>query len=170
MRSDTESDTQLSQVIFRNGRLTITPRPFPMRARPAGAYADALRNAGSVMAELALEDSETGRELTVRFAPPESQTEEAVDALMEWALLAGCSRVWLPDRVVDLDGRLIPPPDELESAECPTCGIVAAEHTTVDDLARSRQRGLRSRTCPVCMTRLPERRSTAAVGQARSSE
>lgn len=165
MRPELDSDTQVSRAIIRKGRLTITPRPFRLMAGNTHAYADALRQAGTVMCDMELDGYEEGeRELTVRFVPAGTETPEALEAIRQWAILAGCRRIWLSDEVVDLSDGLVPHPDDLQASECPTCGVVPVEHTTIDDIARARIRGLRPRVCPVCATRVPERRT-----QARSS-
>jgi len=165
MRHELDTDTQVSRAVVRNGKLTITPRPFRLMASSAHTYADALRDAGTVVCDLELDGYEEGeRELTVRFVPLGSETPEALDAIRQWAVLAGCRRIWLTDEVIDLSNGLVPHPDDLKASECPTCGVVPVEHTTVDDIARARTRGLRPRVCPVCATRVPERRT-----QARSS-
>jgi len=165
MRHDIDTDTQISRAVIRNGRLTITPRPMRLMATSTHAYADALREAGTVMCDLELDGYEEGeRELTVRFVPAGSQTPDSLEAIREWAIMAGCRRIWLSDEVIDLTDGLLPHPDDLHASECPTCGVVPVEHTTIDDIARARTRGLRPRVCPVCATRVPERRS-----QARSS-
>ena len=153
-------DTQTSRAVIRNGRVTITQRPLSLMGRMTIAYAAALREAGTTMCDLELDFSPSGeKELSIRFLPEGSQTEEAVETILEWAELTGCGRVWLPDRLVELDCDLVPHPDDLEVAECPTCGVIPLEHLSMDDVARSRIRGLRPRICPVCSSRVPERRN-----------
>ena len=156
-------DNQTCRAVIRNGRVTITQRPMHLMARMTMAYTEALREAGTTMCDLELDDGGIGnRELTVSFIPSGSGTPEAIDTLLEWAAVAGCCRVWLPDRVVELDAGLVPHPDDLEAAECPVCGVIPFDHTSADDVAKSRTRGLRPRLCPVCSSRVPERRQVSA--------
>lgn len=59
-----------------------------------------------------------------RLGPGEILVEwingEDADALLEWAQLVGHTRVWLPDRLVDLELTLVP--EGRAEVECPTCG------------------------------------------------
>ena len=155
---------QMCRAVIRDGRVTITRRPFHLMAKINLAYTEALREAGTTVCDLELDGEQIGeRELTVSFVPPGSETESAVDALLAWAAVAGCRRVWLPKQVVELQSELVPHPDDLEPCECPTCGVIPIDMASADDVARSRIRGLRPRICPVCSSRVPERRHVGAA-------
>lgn len=73
-----------------------------------GALLDDVAERGIVLADLTIVAGEDGRELIVRFIPEGAGTEEAVDALLDWAATVGYRRVWLPDRVVDVADALVP--------------------------------------------------------------
>jgi hypothetical protein len=85
-------------------------------------------------------------------------TEAAEEALLRWAASAGYRRVWLPDRVVDLDGVLAPA--GTAAVECPTCGA-RWEDGGISFWERVREVGWFPGTCLACGGSLPEWSLTA---------
>ena len=146
-----------ARAIIRDQRLTLTRPPMFLQARRTLSYSSALRDAGTTLCDLEMHRSELTSELLVRFVPEGSESDSAVETLLSWAELAGFDRVWLPDRIVELDCSLVPDPSDLEQIPCPTCGVEATELTAADEIATMRRRGHQPRFCPVCGARTPER-------------
>lgn len=144
------------RAIIRNGRLTLTHRPMFLQARRTLTYARALEAAGTVICDLEIERGATGSDLIVRFVPEGSENDDATETLLAWAELAGFGRVWLPDRLIELNDTLVPDPRTLEAIACPTCGIEDSDFLTADALAMLRRRGHLPRLCPVCGEHKPE--------------
>lgn len=104
------------------------------------AHGDALAEAGPILTMLGqreaderpviadLADSRNaadpyGRwELTVRVLSPDGLGAEAEGAILDWAANVGYGRVWLPDRVEQIDIRR--PFHRLAQVECGNCGQV----------------------------------------------
>lgn len=124
----------------------------------AKSYSEALRDAGTLICDLELSPDPAGeRELTV-FPPIGGDLDGiAIEALIEWASMVGCRRIWLPDRLVEIDDTLVPGMDEIEVEPCPTCGVSPNLDDVADIIASRRRRGHSSDICPVCMSYRPER-------------
>jgi len=89
-------------------------------------------------------------------APPVSAAARRV--LAEWAALVGHRRLWLADRVLELDP---PPPIGTASVRCPTCTSVWADGSDAF-WAMVRRNGHFPGYCPACGGSLPEWRPVAA--------
>jgi hypothetical protein len=157
MSAENPSDNTIYRAVIRHGRITILKRPFILMAQQARAYSDAVRKAGTTICEVEAGITSAGeRELTVEPVAGCELDGQALDTLLGWAAVIGCTRVWLPDRVIDLDDSLLPAPEDVESSPCPTCGVSAHVDRVADELASLRRRGHRPRICPVCMSDSPE--------------
>jgi hypothetical protein len=101
-------------------------------------------------------------ELVATLPPNAPRLDRAARrVLADWAALVGYRRLWLPDRVIDLDP---PPPVGTASVRCPTCTSVWA-----DDSARFwtvvRKCGHFPGFCPACGGSLPEWRLGRAAAR-----
>jgi hypothetical protein len=94
-----------------------------------------------------------GDELVVSPVPRAPWTEEAETTLLAWAAVVGYRRVWLPLRVVDLDGALAPL--ARAAVRCPTCGATWEDDTVVF-WERVRRDGGFPGNCLACGGSLPE--------------
>lgn len=148
-----------ARVIIRDGRLTLAGRPQFLAQVRINSYRDALREAGTVVCDIDLDDGAAGeRELTVTRSYGSELDDRAVEVLVEWAILVGCRRVWLPESVIDLGDRLVPAIEDIASEPCPTCGVRADDATLVEELAALRRRGpIGGSTCPACLSDRPQR-------------
>lgn len=154
-----------ARVVIRNGRLTLTRRPHYLMQVRMDRYRGALRDAGTVVCDVELNDSPSGeRELTVTRSFGSELDDAATDVLIEWAALIGCRRVWLADRLVDLGDLLIPAVEDIATEPCPTCGVTVDEATLMDELLTLRRRGpVASSTCPACLSARPQRLARTAA-------
>src|SRR5436309_9710654 len=108
-------------------RATITSRGITLNrwrtglidGAPAGMLLRPLARRGVVLADLVADREQ--RDLMVRFVPRDAATDEARVALTQWAARVGWRRIWLDDRVVDLDSAQ--PALGRARAACPTCGL-----------------------------------------------
>ncbi len=135
---------------------TLTLNVWDPTLITSGAAAQPLYNLareGVVLADLTVIESDGERELIVHFLPAGSGTREAEDLLLRWARQTGYRRVWLPDRIVDLDNTLL----EVVEAEvkCPTCRLTWRDDS-LDFWVMVRQWGYFPGTCPACNGSLPE--------------
>jgi hypothetical protein len=89
-------------------------------------------------------------------APPPGAAARRL--LADWAALVGYRRLWLPDRVIDLDP---PPPVGAVSVRCPTCTSVWADSSDAF-WAMVRRNGHFPGYCPACGGSLPEWRPARA--------
>jgi hypothetical protein len=94
-------------------------------------------------------------------APPIDRAARRV--LTEWAALVGYRRLWLPDRVVELDP---PPPVGTATVRCPTCASVWAD-SSPGFWALVRRNGHFPGYCPACGGSLPEWRPARAAERSR---
>jgi hypothetical protein len=127
---------------------TITGGPASMTlARLDGVVLVDLRHAGEDDEEL------------VATVPPNAPpiTTAARRTLADWAAVVGYRRLWLPDRVLELE-----PPDALGTAEvrCPTCTATWADGSP-RFWATVRANGHFPGYCPACGGSLPEWRTAA---------
>ena len=158
MREEDPGAPKQARAIIREGRITITRRPLLLQRERARSYSEALREAGTLICDLELSPEPAGeRELTV-FRPIGGELDAlATDALIEWGAMVGCRRIWLPDRLIEIDDTLVPGIDEIEVEPCPTCGVAPDIDDIADIIASRRRRGHSSDICPVCMSHRPER-------------
>jgi hypothetical protein len=92
-------------------------------------------------------------ELSVEFLSG-GDRRRAERVLERWARVAGYSRIWLPDRVVELRGAE-PPPVGTACADCPTCGT--AWDDGIPEFWRTvHGAGCFPRTCLLCGGELPQ--------------
>jgi hypothetical protein len=94
-------------------------------------------------------------------APPVDRAARRV--LSEWAALVGYRRLWLPDRVIELDP---PPPVGSASVRCPTCTSVWSD-SSAGFWATVRRNGHFPGYCPACGGSLPEWRPAPAAPRSR---
>jgi hypothetical protein len=121
--------------------------PWLVEDGPYRELLDDVSQRGIVLADLTIVAGDRGRELIVRFIPDGPGTDEAADALLDWAGTVGHRRVWLPDRVVDVAESLVPA-EPVEST-CRNC------YTTWEDSSASfwlivRRHGRFPSICIVC--------------------
>jgi hypothetical protein len=114
----------------------------------------ALREAGVAIADLRRWRNEDGTgELSVEFLSG-GDRRSAERVLTRWARLAGYSRIWLPDCVVQLSGGE-PPAAEAARADCPTCGA-SWDDESPRFWQHVRDVGCFPRTCLLCGGELPQ--------------
>jgi hypothetical protein len=94
-------------------------------------------------------------------APPVHRAARRV--LTDWAARVGYRRLWLPDRVVELDP---PPPVGTARVRCPTCTSVWADGSPAF-WAMVRRNGHFPGYCPACGGSLPEWRPARAAQRPR---
>ena len=101
--------------------ITLNPwTPMLLRSGPAAMTLERLSERGVALADLYAEGEPCEEELFVKYVA-RLRTETSDDALVAWAQTVGYRRVWLPDRVIDLD----PAEADVGLAEtsCRTCGL-----------------------------------------------
>jgi hypothetical protein len=77
----------------------------------------------------------------------------AAGVVLEWAVVVGYRRVWLPEQVVDVGDSLVP---ETEAeVTCPTCGVTWSDGSP-DFWAGVRRYGYFPGVCMACNGSLPE--------------
>lgn len=108
--------------------------------------------AGVAIADLTVE-GEHDDELIVRFYSHGRSRDQAETALIKWASRVGYRRLWLSDRVVEVD----PHPEQLGHAEvrCPTCRAPWTDANPEFWLFVRRQRSFPT-WCPLCGCELPQ--------------
>jgi len=134
-----------------DGAITLNP-PLSgtITGGPASMTFTRLRGVAIVDLRFTGEDDD---ELVATVPPNAPRLDRAARrVLADWAALVGYRRLWLPDRVVELEP---PPPVGAASVRCPTCTSVWA-----DDSARFwtvvRESGHFPGFCPACGGSLPE--------------
>jgi hypothetical protein len=112
------------------------------------------RDAGVAIADLRRWRNDDGSgELSVEFLSG-GDRPRAERALERWAHLAGYSRVWLPDRVVEFPAASAPAVARANSS-CPTCG--AEWDDEIPEFWQTvRNSGCFPRTCLLCGGELPQ--------------
>jgi hypothetical protein len=142
------SDAPTCRATIRDGRVTLNRwRPGLAGAGPEPA---ALRTVTAALADLRMSPD---RELIVTPVARAPWTEAAEDAILRWAPTAGHRRVWLPNRVVDLDEALAA--IGTAAVDCPTCSA-HWEDGAVAFWGRVREDGWFPGTCLACGGSLPE--------------
>lgn len=138
-------------------RASITPhsltlnrwRPGLITGGPSTGSLRTLRRRRVVLADLTkLDDGE----LLVSFVPSDSGRPWARERVLEWATTVGYRRVWLDDRVIDLDGLAQSGP---AAVRCPTCGM-CWEDQGPDFWETVRDNGWFPGPCLACGGSLPE--------------
>ena len=141
------------RATIRRGRIMLTSwAPWVARNGP---YTNLLRErakAGVTIADLT-HVGDDDEELAVRFYAEGSDREEAEGALLEWARAVGYRRVWLPDRIEEIE----PEPGDFGTAavRCPSCGIKWEDSSPEFWLAIRRDRVF-PRWCLICGWELPQ--------------
>src|SRR3954468_6010945 len=141
------------------GRITLNP---PLHGTITGGPASMTlaRLDGVVLVDLR-HSGEDDEEL-VATVPPNAPpiTTVARRTLADWAAVVGYRRLWLPDRVLELE-----PPDALGTAEvrCPTCTATWTDGSP-RFWATVRANGHFPGYCPACGGSLPEWRTVAPGG------
>jgi hypothetical protein len=161
MDLDGDTDVGLDRARFlratiANGKITLNP---PLRGTITGGPASmTLTRLGDVALVDLRPAGEDDDELVATVppnAPPLRRAARRV--LAEWAALVGYRRLWLPDRVVELDP---PPPVGTARVQCPTCTSVWADDSE-SFWAMVRRNGHFPGYCPACGGSLPEWRTAA---------
>jgi hypothetical protein len=157
-----------ARATIARGTVTLNPwYPALLRGGPAGMALGRLARRGVALADLTAEGEPYQEELLVRYVGA-TRTPEADAALLDWAQLVGYRRVWLPDRVADLD----PVEPDLGAAEtaCRTCRSTWRDEGP-EFWDGVRHAGAFPSFCPACGSSLPEwrvRRRAAGAAAAPS--
>jgi hypothetical protein len=161
---DTGRDRFLRATIA-GGEITLNPPLTGMiRGGPASMTFARLEGVAIVDLRDAGEDDSELVATVPPNAPPLGAAGRRV--LADWAALVGYRRLWLPDRVVELDP---PPPVGTMSVRCPTCASVWADSSEAF-WTMVRTNGHFPGYCPACGGSLPEWRPVrAAAGRPRRS-
>jgi hypothetical protein len=141
------------RATIRNGRLTVTGwAPWLARGGPLGSLLRARERADVAIADLTIH-GEDDEELSVRFHAAGRMREEAERVLLEWASRVGYRRVWLPDRMIEIE----PAPEQIGTASvrCPTCRAQWAD-SGPDFWLSVREQGAFPSWCPLCGCELPQ--------------
>jgi hypothetical protein len=164
---DHDTDTGLEDEPFlratiAGGELTLNP-PLSgtITGGPAAMTLARLRDVALVDLRHAGEDDEDLVATVPPNAPPVDRAARRV--LAEWAALVGYRRLWLCDRVVELDP---PPPVGTATVRCPTCTSVWADDSA-SFWAMVRRNGHFPGYCPACGGSLPEWRPARAAQRPR---
>jgi hypothetical protein len=139
------------------GRITLNPHlAGTILGGPAAMTFERLE--GVVLVDLAYAGADDDE--LVAIVPPNAPRvgRAARRALAEWAALVGHRRLWLPDRVLELEP---PPPVGTVAARCPTCTSVWADDSP-RFWATVRENGHFPGYCPACCASLPEWRPVPA--------
>jgi hypothetical protein len=148
-----EENEPTYRATIRSERVTVTTWVGWMATGGAlgQLFADRER-AGVAIADLTVE-GEQRDELIARFYSPGRSLADAEAALIRWATQVGYGRLWLTDRVVELD----PAPELLGRAEvrCPTCRAGWSDANPEFWLFVRNQREF-PRWCPLCGCELPQ--------------
>jgi hypothetical protein len=92
-------------------------------------------------------------ELIVEAVSGSSLRDEHVEILIDWARTVGYERIWLPDRVVDIEAE--PAIVGVAKVNCRTCGA-RWEDSSTDFWLKVRDNGFFPASCPACGDSLPE--------------
>jgi hypothetical protein len=150
---DLEAEPPTYRATIRNGHLTITGwAPWLARGGPLGSLLRARERAEVAIADLTTH-GEDNEEFSVRFHAAGRLREEAERVLLEWASRVGYLRVWLPDRMIEIE----PSPAQIGTASvrCPTCRARWAD-STPDFWLSVREQGAFPMWCPLCGCELPQ--------------
>jgi hypothetical protein len=127
------------------GTITGGPAAMTLARLPSGVTLVDLRHAG--------EDDDA----LVATVPPNAPRLAAAArrTLARWAAVVGYRRLWLPDRVIELDPDAAP---RTAAVECPTCTATWSDDSD-DFWAAVRAAGHFPGYCPACGGSLPEWRA-----------
>jgi hypothetical protein len=155
------TDHPACRVAIRDGQITLNRwRRSLLSGGP--------RRAGTRTIDAALADLRLlGDELVVSPVAHARWTDDAESALVAWAAVVGYRRVWLPDRLVELDGELARV--TRARVRCPTCGATW-EDESVTFWERVRSSGGFPGVCLACGATLPEWRWRASPGKAHAKK
>ena len=145
--------TYRATIIVRTGRVSVTGWAGWLAC--GGAFGKLLRErerAGVAIADLTTTGADDD-ELIARFYADGGDLEAAEEALVEWASHVGYRRIWLSNRVAELEpsGEQIGP----AHVRCPTCRAGWAD-ATPEFWLMVRKQGEFPRWCPVCGFELPQ--------------
>jgi hypothetical protein len=136
--------------------VTLNPWvPALIRGGPASMALERLAEHGVALADLYADGEPLEEELVVRYVA-RSRTQASDATLLAWAETVGYRRVWLPDRVVDLE----PAEGDLGLAQttCRTCGLQWRDDTP-EFWEGVRHAGAFPAFCMACGSSLPEWRA-----------
>ena len=134
------------RATVRRGRLTVTSwAPWLATEGPIGNLFR-LRRADVTIADLTIEGEDEG-ELLISFLCVGRDRSAAEQVLLDWAAHVGYRRVWLPDRLVEIE----PSADQVGKAEvrCATC-LATWRDGTPNFWAIVRKQGMFPKWCPLC--------------------
>jgi len=141
------------RATIRRGTLMLTNwEPFLIGPGPFASQFSGRERVGITIADLTLHGQE-GEEVSVRYWATGTGREQADEALVNWAADVGHKRVWLPDRLVEIE----PDPDriETETVHCPTCRARWSD-STPEFWLTVRRGGAFPKWCPICGCELPQ--------------
>src|SRR5687767_9897928 len=129
MIEDAEQQSQpWCRATIVDGTVTLNPwTPYLVRGGPGAMALEGLAAHGVVLLDLFAEGEPGDEELTARYVCRSPRSAEAEEALTAWAALVGYRRIWLPDRVLDLDPAACDV--GLAEARCPTCRLEWRDET-----------------------------------------
>jgi hypothetical protein len=144
-------DAPKFRATIADGRLMLIPwTPHLAFAGPLGVMARQRGEDGVTIVDLSAPGP---RELIATQVANGSRWPSARRTLLRWARIVGYRRVWLPDRVVDLE----PPRRALgeASVHCPTCHMHWTDGSP-DFWAFVHENGSFPRWCTICGSGLPQ--------------
>jgi hypothetical protein len=140
------------RATIRRGGLTLTGwAPFLISEGPLATLLPARERAGVTIADLTIYGADDD-EVSVRYLALGTGREVADAKLTKWAQTVGYSRLWLPNRLVDLQ------PTALigeASVRCPTCRSQWRD-STPNFWSIVRDAGSFPKWCPMCGCELPQ--------------
>jgi len=145
------SNVPLFRAIIKGDVLTLVPPYNAVRgSEDIRRHLEQPVNSGLALADLTTDPRTDGRKDLI-VAPHGEVSENAQEVLVRWAEAVGYRRVWLPDRVVDLDF----PPLYVAEVTCPTCGF-HQRGEGIEFWASIRDRGSFPGMCELCGGILPQ--------------
>jgi hypothetical protein len=154
-RAETAHPAPFARAVIRDGRITLNPwRPGLLTGGPQRVVLAPLAERHVVMADLSCEPTDGVREeLRVEWVPAGGGNAEAAARLEQWAERVGYARLWLPDRVVELQQELFT--GGRAAVTCPTCSL-SWDDESPHFWASVRTSGYFPGFCPACNGSLPE--------------
>ncbi len=163
--SEAAAETPWCRATIAGGAVTLNPwNPRLIRGGPPAMVLERL--GGDVAIADLFAAGEEGEEIVVRFVSRSPRPEVAVEALLAWARTVGYRRVWLPDRVVDLEPERERP--RVAEVVCPTCGLEWRDDAP-EFWCRVYSAGAFPGFCAACGGSLPEWRVLVSVGDRATS-
>lgn len=146
--------------------ITLNPwAPALIRGGPAVMTLERLAERGIALADLSAEGDPHEEELFVEYVA-RLRTDTSDEALLAWAQTVGYRRVWLADRVVDLD--VAAAKIGLAETACRTCGLEWRDDSA-DFWNGVRAAGAFPAFCLACGSSLPWRVAAGARDRDRTS-